>query len=361
MVLTRSSASAADEEDLASENVNVQPVNPLVEEAAVLEVEELPVVDASEDEEDAEEDARKMRDMVKQIYEALSLGEKTVGEDAVKKVQEDGERCANALPKNPEMEKGAVEHAFYPAHTAFRVYQKGLQDFRCKRVGDPAFFTAKRTWSRLVIDFPITEATKRRMLPNAFDGDARIVYEEVAGCNPKATADELWILLENRLCNKVHQAALQDRFFSMKWNERKEAFSAFAQRLRSAALALPGGINEDVLLNRLKAGLPTRLKDQANLITGSFDVVVSKLGVLSTAAQNREFVREVAEVPVQKPSNYSGNGSYNRFAHVICHYCSQRGHIARFCPKRKADEAAGNGQGGRGSDARAAPSFPRRN
>lgn len=70
MVLTRRSAGAADEEDLSSENVTVQPVNPLVEDPAVLEVEAIPVVDASEDEEDAKEEARKMRDMVKQIYEA---------------------------------------------------------------------------------------------------------------------------------------------------------------------------------------------------------------------------------------------------------------------------------------------------
>lgn len=163
------------------------------------------------------------------------------------------------------------------------------------------------------------------------------------------------------MCNKVHQAALQDRFFSMKWIDRKEAFSSFTQRLRSAALTLPDGINEDALLNRLKAGLPKRLKDKTNLIIGSYDVVVSKLGVPSTAAQSREFVREVAEVTGQRPSNYSGNGPYNRFAHVICHYCSQKGHIARFRPKRKADEAAESVQGGRVSDARAAPSFPRRN
>lgn len=105
MVLTRRSAGAADEEDLSSENVTVQPVNPLVEDPAVLEVEAIPVVDASEDEEDAKEEARKMRDMVKQIYEALYLGEKTDGEDLVKKAQENGERCANAPPKSPEMEK----------------------------------------------------------------------------------------------------------------------------------------------------------------------------------------------------------------------------------------------------------------
>lgn len=158
------------------------------------------------------------------------------------------------------------------------------------------FFAAKRAWERLVRDFPVTEATKKRLLPHAFDRDSRTVFEEVANNNLHASVDDLWGLLEERLCNEVHQAALQDRFFDMKWNKRRKSFVAFAHRLRSAALALPGGVKEDVSLNRLKAGLSPRFRDQANLISGSFDVVANRLSRLSTAAQVRgEQVREVAE------------------------------------------------------------------
>ena len=45
--------------------------------------------------------------------------------------------------------------------------------------------------------------------------------------------------LELSLCNEVHRAALLDRFFELRKNENCESFYAFAQKLRSAALALP--------------------------------------------------------------------------------------------------------------------------
>eukprot|EP00171_Calliarthron_tuberculosum_P002219 IDg2219t1 len=166
------------------------------------------------------------------------------------------------------------DYDVYPAHLAFKVYQKGLEDVRCKKVGDSSFFAARRTWDRLNNDFPVTEGTKKRLLPLAFDGDARHVYEEVANNAVSSTIEELRVRLQDRLCNNVHQAALQDKFFELRWNEKRESFSAFAEKLRSAALALPKGVEEDVLLNRLKAGLPPRLRDQAHLVTGTFDEVV---------------------------------------------------------------------------------------
>ncbi len=262
--------------------------------------------------------------------------------------------------------KKREEFEVYPSHMAFKVYHKGLQDVKCKRVGDATFFAAKRAWERLVRDFPVTEMTKKRLLPHAFDGDARIVFEEVANTNLHANVDEMWGLLEERLCNEVHKAALQDRFFDMKWNERRESFVIFAHRLRSAALALPGGVKEDVLLNRLKAGLPPRLRDQANLISGSFDVAASRLSRLSTAAQVRgEQVREVLEGTVKKGNDSSGPslGREEQFSHVTCYFCGEKGHIARHCEAKKAarQEArpaaslAGEGLGGSPPPAGSAP------
>ncbi len=175
----------------------------------------------------------------------------------------------------------------------------------------------------------------RRLLPHAFEVDARMVFEEVANNNVDATGEELWGMLQLPLCNKVHQAALQDKFMEMRWNERRESFATFAQRLRSASLALPGGVCEEVLLNRLKAGVPTRLKDQAHLISEDFDVVVSKLSRLSSAAQTREAVREVKEDAPPGPAPTSPRQILGQFAHSTCHYCGLKGHISRYCEKKK--------------------------
>ncbi len=66
--------------------------------------------------------------------------------------------------------------------------------------------------------------------------------------------------------------------------KRARRFAAYAQMLRSAALSLQDGVAEDVLLNRLKARVPVCPRDQAHLITGSFDEIVSRLRRLSSRA-----------------------------------------------------------------------------
>lgn len=235
----------------------------------------------------------------------------------------------------PGGSKQREELDILPSHMAFKIYQKGLEGVRCRKVGDNTFFAAKRTWKRMIKDFPVTEATSRRLLPLAFEGDARSVYEEVANEAMDLNTTELWARLEERLCNKVHQSALQDKLFEMRWNERKESFTTFAQRLRSASLSLPTPIGNDILLNRLKAGIPSRLRDQAHIITGSYDEVVTRLGRLSAAQITREGVREIEE-------NHNG-GMEERYASYLCHSCGKRGHIARYCKVRQE----GNGLGGR--------------
>lgn len=180
-----------------------------------------------------------------------------------------------------------------------------------------------------------------------FERDGQRVYEEIASKHADVSASELWKMLEVRLCNETHRSALQDRFFSMKWNERRESVAYYAERLRSASMAWTTPISDDVLLNRFKAGLPQRLQDQAVLVTGNFDTVVSSVSRLSTAQQSapRELVREVSEahsptgrqtLPAAKVPTYSSSMT-NRFAHVKCHFCQQLGHIARFCSKNKPE------------------------
>ena len=240
-----------------------------------------------------------------------------------------------------------TEYDVYPTHIAYKIYQKGMQSTRCKRIGDGSFFIAKRSWDRLTRDFPTTKSGMKRLLPLAFDCDARFVYEEIAGVNPDANCEELWKLLGMRLCNEVHQSTLRDRFFAMTWNERRETFEKFAWRLRSASLLLPDMIDDGLLLNRLKNGLPNRLQDQPKLLSGTFDEVVSRVSSLSSAQGHRlEKICEVREDGVAKMSHVPSFSSDNRFAHVRCHYCQNLGHISRDCEKKMADRgASGKGRG----------------
>ena len=129
-------------------------------------------------------------------------------------------------------------------------------------------------------------------MPSAFERDALRVYEEDAGFYVNASADDLWEILETKLCNIVHRSDLQDKFFGMKWNDRKDSVAHYAERLRSAAMALPTTISMGVLLNRFKAVLPQKLHNQAVLVMGDFDTVVRSVSLLSTAqpSMHRESV-----------------------------------------------------------------------
>lgn len=173
-------------------------------------------------------------------------------------------------PQDPDDgDVSPTDFEVYPAHIAFKIYQKGLENSRCKRIGDGTFFSAKRTWNRLPNAFPTTNATQKCLLPLAFEGDARHVYEEVAGMHVTATMSNLWSALEKRLFNEVHQSTLRDRFFAMRWNEKKESFEKFAWKLRSTALALPGAVDDGLLLNRLKAGMPKDSRIRPTLCPGA--------------------------------------------------------------------------------------------
>ncbi len=73
----------------------------------------------------------------------------------------------------------------------FKVYQKGVPDMKFGRERNATFFAAKRSWKHPFRDFPVTQAAKKRLLPHAFDGDARIVFEEFANANLIVSVDDL--------------------------------------------------------------------------------------------------------------------------------------------------------------------------
>lgn len=190
-------------------------------------------------------------------------------------------------------------------------------------------------------------------MPCAFERNARHVYEEVAESHVDASADDLWEILETSLCNMTHRSALQDKILGMKRNDRKESVAHYAERLRSAEMALPTTSSMDVLLNCFKAGLPQKLQDQAVLVTGEFDTVVSSVSRLSAAQPSihRESVRYTAETPDTTQNTASRGSSTDRFAHFKCHACQQMGHIARHCLKTRGEKEntdnAGSTMGGK--------------
>lgn len=115
------------------------------------------------------------------------------------------------------------DYKVYPVSIACKIYQSAFANAHCKKVGDGSFFDAKRTWRRVLRDFPITKIAERWLMPYSFEKDARRVYEEMGSRHIDVSADALWELLEVRLCSATHRAALQDKFFGMKWHERRES------------------------------------------------------------------------------------------------------------------------------------------
>jgi hypothetical protein len=65
--------------------------------------------------------------------------------------------------------------------------------------------------------------------------------------------------------------------------KKDESVEEFAERLRQLACELPETTTDDVLLQRLRDGLPSALKVNALAVTRDFDTVVSQVGQIADA------------------------------------------------------------------------------
>jgi hypothetical protein len=63
--------------------------------------------------------------------------------------------------------------------------------------------------------------------------------------------------------------------------KKDESAEEFAERLRQLACGLPETTTDDVLLQRLKDGLPSALKVNALAVKGDFDIVDSHVGQIA--------------------------------------------------------------------------------
>lgn len=69
------------------------------------------------------------------------------------------------------------------------------------------------------------------------------------------------------------------------------------------------------------------MRDQAHLVTGSFDEVVTRLSRVSTAQMSGESVQEIKEME----SHEQRGTARDKCASYLLHACGNRGHIARMC------------------------------
>jgi hypothetical protein len=168
------------------------------------------------------------------------------------------------------------------------------------RIGDFRFPAACMTWRRLVQDFPVRLERIRRLVCLEFSGAAKNIFEEVSASNLSATSDELWDLMEAKVYNGSQQRNQRASFYSTSWKEKTESIEQYGAIPATAAMTLPEGVSDEALIYRFIGGLPHRLKVQALLVRGNYDLIVATTALVSKAsqrsAQGPEMVREISEV-----------------------------------------------------------------
>jgi hypothetical protein len=82
--------------------------------------------------------------------------------------------------------------------------------------------------------------------------------------------------MQGRLYNTAQVQSQRARFSSATM-EKDESVEDFAERLRQLSCGLPETTTDDVLLQRLRDGLPSALKVNALAVPGEFDTVVSQV------------------------------------------------------------------------------------
>jgi Retrotransposon gag protein len=261
---------------------------------------------------------------------------------------------------------------------ANRLYKDNLSAVSVKKTGDANFAATRACWDRLIEQYPVSEGHQPKLIVHAFEGVAATVFQKIAATHPSASATQLWDLMQARLYNSA-QVATQRARFTAAVMQKDETVEEFAERLRGLACGLPEATSDDVLLQRLRDGLPSSLKVNALSVTGEFDAVVSQVGQIAeaiTAASSKTrhagFAREHVNVVRGKdretgdqewsrdrsrplgslenpvgfsPANKEDVRAWNRAR--LCFKCRQYGHIrvgaTEECGWPEALQPAGNG------------------
>ena len=270
---------------------------------------------------------------------------------------------------------GSCHADVYSLQSAYRIYSKSMEPLKVSRPGDPKFFAARKAWKRLCQDFPVQQGCHRRLLACAFSGTALAIFEDVTSTHLDADANTLWETLQGRLCSSSHQRSLRIGFDTMEWEEGRETIGQFAQRLRTAAVALPDAVSDERLLDRFTQSPSGRLRDHALAVQGTFDEVASRVAMMGPkrAVSGRESRFRSERVAVLTGGNamehdkspqglspaLSPSATEGRFATATCYYCGIKGHLARSCEKKHRDKSQREmrtaGEAGRDGNAAGAP------
>ncbi len=78
---------------------------------------------------------------------------------------------------------------------AHNIYSTEFEQVRVATLCDATFRSARKTWKRLLQDFPVRKHHQRRLVGLAFEGAAKRIFEDAASTNLHATAEELWGIL----------------------------------------------------------------------------------------------------------------------------------------------------------------------
>eukprot|EP00171_Calliarthron_tuberculosum_P021211 IDg21211t1 len=284
--------------------------------------------------EQVQESGKALHDAIMRTSNELERKENTTAPTVNNLVMEENRGRESSVAKETPLK--IYEHR-YDLRLVHRIYSDSLHNTRVSKIPDYRFETAYMTWTRLNTDVPINENHKRALMSLAFEGIALRTFEEIAASNPKASSEELWKKLRDRLCNESQVMSLRSAFMNMKYHERKETVQAYANRLRSSALNLPEEISSDMLVSRFVQGLPNRLRLAALSVQGSFDEVVSRVSLISAEFRmEREVFKEISELPAPTTTEAPHRliGVIDRPRERVCYFCRKSGHISRYCPER---------------------------
>jgi hypothetical protein len=135
----------------------------------------------------------------------------------------------------------------------------------------------------------------RTVLPQAFEGCAAAVYEEVAAEHPDATEADLLAQLTVRLYNS-QQVSITRGKYERAAQEPRESVEEFADRIRELVSCLPEHTPAAVLSSKFVAGVTVTLRREATVAdNGDFDELVAKVARLYAVSGRRETVGEVLE------------------------------------------------------------------
>ena len=295
---------------------------------------------------DMNDDVNSIKNSLMAIQTALGIQE---GQYSAQQASQDGSQEMPGVARREDEERKVTDRSTpmyggMEPRLAHRAYSMALENAKLSTVPDFQFPTTRKMWMRLSRTIPLPETEKMALLPLAFKGTALKVFEQTIANSPDEGTDELWNLLEERICNKSQVSSLRSKYLNMKWNERKETLHEFSRRLRDTASCLPDHQTDEMMSELFRKSLPAHLRVRAHLVQGKYDEVVTRM---DTVAEELKGMRSESLKAIDDGSSLQDDGtplsgkfarnSLNRRRNKDqsqCWECGAYGHFSYNCPKK---------------------------